>query len=193
MYSEALNLALRSKTKENQLLKLYWVIRDYDSVKSFFKELVELRKTRVKCIIYVTRPLLKDVFDEIDLIFELYGDWCGDWQSDVTVLDLAPQKEEKNGEGEKDQVLESLLLVVSSNSSLVPLAIEELNHVEFHEGRPDIDNIVKHEITESAGSTCFVTCGHPAVVDDLRKSVVQHLDYRPGKRVDYYEQLEVWA
>lgn len=66
----------------------------------------------------------------------------------------------------------------------------ELPHVEFRYGRPDIGELVKQEIEESNGSTAFITCGHPIMVDDIRYSVCQNLG---PKRVDFFEQLQVWA
>ena len=55
-----------------------------------------------------------------------------------------------------------------------------------------MEQIVKEEVAESLGSTAFITCGHPVMVDDLRYAVSQNLD-NGGKRVDFFEQLQVWA
>ncbi|RCK57729.1 putative ferric reductase transmembrane component [Candida viswanathii] len=69
----------------------------------------------------------------------------------------------------------------------------KLSHIDFREGRPSIQDIVVDEIRESSGSTAFVTCGHPAMVDELRYFVAQNVDNPYHKRVDFYEQLQVWA
>lgn len=69
---------------------------------------------------------------------------------------------------------------------------EDLGHIQFHEGRPDVEKIVQENVDSSQGSCCFVTCGHPIMVDDLRHEVVQAID-SSKVRVDYYEQLQVWA
>ena len=61
------------------------------------------------------------------------------------------------------------------------------------EGRPNIEKVIETCIEESSGSACFVTCGHPAMVDDIRVAVANNIDNKEGKRVDYYEQLQVWA
>lgn len=67
-----------------------------------------------------------------------------------------------------------------------------LSHVTFKLGRPDMSKIVSVSIEESRGSVCFVTCGHPAMVDSLRREVVQLIGAH-SKRIDYFEQLQVWA
>ena len=56
-----------------------------------------------------------------------------------------------------------------------------------------MEEMVLQEIDESNGSVAFVTCGHPLMVDDLRHSVVSNLDNTKGKRVEFFEQLQVWA
>lgn len=69
---------------------------------------------------------------------------------------------------------------------------EDLAHIHFNEGRPDVEKIVQQNMEISQESCCFVTCGHPIMVDDLRHEVVQAID-SSKVRVDYYEQLQVWA
>ncbi|KAF3987613.1 hypothetical protein FT663_04375 [Candidozyma haemuli var. vulneris] len=69
---------------------------------------------------------------------------------------------------------------------------EDLKHIRFHEGRPNVPKIVQENVECSSGSCCFVTCGHPIMVDDLRHEVVQVIDSEKV-RVDYYEQLQVWS
>ncbi|WEJ94979.1 hypothetical protein PSN45_002483 [Yamadazyma tenuis] len=68
---------------------------------------------------------------------------------------------------------------------------EDLCHVEFRHGRPDVEDFVKHEIEESNGSIAFVTCGHPEMVDHLRYVVSHNLSEE--KRIEFYEQLQVWS
>ncbi|KAM9915989.1 hypothetical protein OXX59_010286, partial [Metschnikowia pulcherrima] len=68
----------------------------------------------------------------------------------------------------------------------------DLPHVSFRAGRPNIEKIVELNTDESFGSTCFVTCGHPVMVDDVRWEVARKVA-ATEKRVDYFEQLQVWA
>lgn len=69
---------------------------------------------------------------------------------------------------------------------------KELCHVKFLEGRPDISKLVSVAVSESTGSTCFVTCGHPAMVDSVRHEVIRSIEHS-SSRLDYFEQLQVWA
>lgn len=67
-----------------------------------------------------------------------------------------------------------------------------LSHIKFFEGRPDISKLVAVAASESLGSTCFVACGHPAMVDSVRHEVNKSIGDSPN-RLDYFEQLQVWA
>lgn len=67
----------------------------------------------------------------------------------------------------------------------------DLDHIEFRYGRPNLEDIIQEEVQESKGSTAFVTCGHPMMVDDIRYTVCKNLNNE--KRVDFYEQIQVWA
>lgn len=69
---------------------------------------------------------------------------------------------------------------------------ETFPHIEFRFGRPDLKQVIVEEISEAANSVAFVTCGHPLLVDDLRYNVVNQIDHT-SKRLDFYEQLQVWA
>ncbi|EMG48153.1 hypothetical protein G210_1335 [Candida maltosa Xu316] len=64
----------------------------------------------------------------------------------------------------------------------------DLEHIIFKEYKPSIEDIVVEEINESNGSTAFVVCGN--IADDVRYSVCQNID---KKRVDFYEQVQVWC
>ncbi|KAM9917600.1 hypothetical protein OXX59_009226 [Metschnikowia pulcherrima] len=65
-------------------------------------------------------------------------------------------------------------------------------HVTFVCGRPSMETIVDEETEEAERSAAFIACGHPAMVDDMRYAVVQKID-RTEKRVDFFEQLQVWT
>ncbi|MCP8717180.1 MAG: ferric reductase-like transmembrane domain-containing protein [Asgard group archaeon] len=68
-----------------------------------------------------------------------------------------------------------------------------LNHIEFKEGRPCIETIVADEIEECSRSVAFVTCGHPVMVDEIRYFAAHNIRNPDKKRVDFFEQLQVWA
>lgn len=69
---------------------------------------------------------------------------------------------------------------------------KNLDFVTFIDGRPDMAKVVRSGIEESSGSICFVTCGHPKMVDDLRAEVAASVAFLI-KRIDFFEQLQVWA
>lgn len=79
------------------------------------------------------------------------------------------------------------------NSAIIRRLQKGLPHVNFKEGRPIIMDLVKREMEESAGSVAYVTCGHPVMVDEVRYSCAHSLQESKGKRVDFFEQLQVWT
>lgn len=74
----------------------------------------------------------------------------------------------------------------------VALMKRDLSHVTFKDGRPDIGGLVEDTVQATWGTVCFVTCGHPAMVDELRKEVVKNVG-ATKHRVDFFEQLQVWS
>ena len=72
-------------------------------------------------------------------------------------------------------------------------SLSTISHAKFIHGRPCLEDIIKQEISESNGSVAFVSCGHPAMVDEIRYQILQTLTMMKGKRVDFYEQLQIWA
>ena len=69
----------------------------------------------------------------------------------------------------------------------------QFDHLEFKQGRPNLKEIVVTEMIESPGPIAFVTCGHPAMVDTLRYDISENINRAQGNRVDFFNQLEVWA
>ncbi|KAF6060595.1 FAD-binding domain family protein [Candida albicans] len=65
--------------------------------------------------------------------------------------------------------------------------------MNLEKGRPSIEDIVDLEIKESNGSVAFVACGHPAMVDETRYFCSRNVDNPQKKRVDFYEQVQVWT
>lgn len=58
--------------------------------------------------------------------------------------------------------------------------------------RPNLMSLVETSISECSNSVAFVGCGPAAMIDDLRQCVVQNID-KTQKRVDFYDNLEVWT
>lgn len=78
----------------------------------------------------------------------------------------------------------------SEQESFDAVLREKLSFVEFREGRPNVEALIKEEIAELSGSTAFIACGHSSFVDESRKIVGSNLP--EGKRVDFYDQMETW-
>lgn len=164
IFAEAIEAAETLEHDSTRKVKLIWVVREYHSLLWFYHELLSLKDSAVEVEIYVTRPTNR----------------------------LNPP-----GKGEAMALLHNtytheLYLSSSDVDDPVKQLKKDLEHVEFKEGRPDIPGIVTQAVKESPGSVAFVTCGHPIMVDDLRHEVVQVLG-KNSRRVDFFEQLQVWA
>ena len=150
------------KKSKNQSIKLVWIIRHWKSLSWFTEELEYLKKTSVQTTVYVTQP----------------QDYNG-----MKSFEQDSNSEKKSDE--KDSV-------ESPQNSFVSKIKQDLSHVEFIEGRPNIVEQVEQEIKETDGALGFVTCGHPAMVDELRSAVTKNLN-ASKHRVEFHEQLQTWA
>lgn len=171
IYSEIYDLAKRSVNNTKQMLKLVWIIREPKSFAWMFEEMEALRHTKIQTTIYITRPDLSNNEDLLSMLSRR--------------LETASSSEELDKKLEKEEY-------IYETDSLVLRLREQFPHINFETGRPSISNIVQSEIDECSNSAAFISCGHPAMVDDLRKSVVEKID-STNKRIDFYEQLQVWA
>lgn len=172
IFAEAYELSQQTFA-ERQSIKLIWVVREYKSLYWFYEELMELKNTNIETIIYVTRPRSNSCFEDFDLRFSSKESSFKNKYSAV------------RDEGTSDN-----LPTIDTIENTIKT---ELLHIEFREGRPLIGFLVGTYLREAQKSLCFVTCGHPVMVDDLRASVVKHIGVEKSKRIDYYEQLQVWA
>lgn len=166
IYSEVMDMARRMPNETKNAMKLYWIIRDYKSLEWFNDELTLLGNTNIETTIYVTKPDLSNL---------LTGDGSDDTSS-------------KKESDSQDMNLES-----KESLQGVDLVKSRFSHITFKEGRPSIEDIVDLEIKESNGSVAFVACGHPAMVDETRYFCSRNVDNPQKKRVDFYEQVQVWT
>lgn len=184
MYSEIYDIALRTGGNSKQVLKLKWIIRTYDSIIWFYDELMALKNTHIQTTIFVTKP-----GNEIS---------SNDYKQLKFSLRDSDEKSDEYKEGskvvEKYEDNEDTPIDLEPNSNIRKLQ-SELSHIEFREFRPSIDEMIETEIEESNGSVCFVSCGHPQMVDDVRYAVLMNLetDGAKGKRIELFEQLQIWA
>lgn len=148
------------KTSGDQKLKLYWVIRHWKSMEWFYSEILALKGTNVEPIVYVTNY---------------------DTELDQEFVDKNSIEESSSSEKDVDE---------KESVDNVARLKERLSFVEFRNGRPNIQEVVQHEINEANESLAIVACGHDAFVDQSRKAVVDNLP--DGKRVDFIDTMEVW-
>ncbi|KAK6204396.1 ferric reductase [Scheffersomyces amazonensis] len=176
IYSEVYDL-LRNSNDLKGTLKLVWIMKDNRSVLGFRKELLQLKDSKVDVTIFITKSVMPILTEQA-----------------VTSRDSILQK--------ADSFLSYSSFEESSLSSIKMITRQELNgehlrkefgFIKFQEGRPDIEKLVSQAIKESTGSICFVTCGHPVMVDDIRATIVDSIDINEKKRIDFFEQLQVWA
>lgn len=195
IYSECVDLAKRQN--DRQSLKLVWVVREWKSLSWFFSELKRLEELKIDTTIYVTRP-------ELASGLEHFGGLLGTEELEVESNEEKNQSEEKSKNSDiKDEVreldteekfkeMDSSSGEKTSPSAIVATIKTTLKHITFIEGRPSIEQYVGQEIDETNGSVAFVTCGHPLMVDDVRYAVIDNLD-KTKYRVEFFEQLQVWA
>lgn len=169
IYSECVDLERRQA--ENKSIKLIWVVREWRSLSWFHNELIKLKETCIQTTIYVTSP-------NWSAPSRFGGDVGSDSSTDLTTMEVVKEgitSLERSSYGDFLELLKSLL-----------------PHVTFIEGRPSMELLVETELAVSDGTLAFVSCGHPQMVDDLRYAVVHNLE-KSRYRVDFFEQLQVWA
>lgn len=207
IYSEIIDIAKHTTHSEKQSLKLYWVIREWRSLFWFYEELVNLNKTNIQTTIYVTRPDVITCIEDFSQRFTATttttktttinsGSLKLESNTDASFEENENEKQETLGKdmAVKEVVHDDLSSDEKSDVTLIINSIKnELSHITFLEGRPDFEKIVPQEIHESSGSVTFVTCGHPAMVDELRYCCAHNVDNKERKRVDFFEQIQVWA
>lgn len=178
IYSEVIDLALRAHDSK-QSLKLVWIVREYKSLFWFYEELLALQDTKIETTIYITKPESHICVREFQSRFP------------SAVIDLPGQLDHDNGT--KHYTLGNLSHNENKVNDIVKKIKTELGHIKFIERRPLMGMLVSQNIHEAKRSAAFITCGHPNMVDDLRASVVKNIDNEDNKRIDYFEQLQVWA
>lgn len=156
------NALYQSNKNGKQKIRLLWVLRELRSLAMFISELRDLARHGIETSVFVTRP-------EIYHGEELEKYFCSESSS------------------EKEKSVQSVEEV-----NMMSLLQEELPHVTFVSGRPDMRHIIEKEVEEAVESVAVVTCGHPVLVDSLRNIVIDEVK-NSHKRVDFFEQLQVWA
>lgn len=145
-------------------VKLIWVIREYTSLCWFFRELKQLDLLNIEIIIYVTRGS--------------NGDRLSHSIEPPSLSDISEKSNPISRVG-------SITLV-----SELKLSLE---FIEFIEGRPNIQSLLSDEVVCAGNqSNGVVTCGHPVMVDDIRQQVVKLLVEDPSRKIELFEQFQMW-
>ena len=203
IYSEVIDVAKRTKDGQNKV-KLMWVVREWRSLYWFYEELLSLRDSKIETTIYVTQPSCHVFIDEFNNRFlglERLGDDSETSNSEKECSINEVVRVEDNSSDEKQDSIKEVAKVEQnsydekggSTHRIVDIIKRELSHVIFKEGRPSIKDIIPQEIHESNGSVAFVTCGHSIMVDEIRYYCAKNVSNPEKKRVDFYEQIQVWA
>lgn len=177
LYSECVDLD--KKAPENKTIKLVWVIRNWKSVSWFVDELKRLHGTRIQTTVFVTRP------DDLSGL-EYFNKRGGSNKKSHNPYEYEKEYLEKIDTKSVD------LSIYSYPNSIIENLRAELPNVEFVEGKPSMDALVEYETSVADMSIAFITCGNPAMVDELRLAVTQNL-HNTKHRVDFFEQLQAWS
>ena len=68
-----------------------------------------------------------------------------------------------------------------------------LPHAEIIVGRPNLTDVVRDDINALVNlDVGVISCGHPAICDQIRASIAEISGSRSGGVLDYIEELQVW-
>ncbi|KAI5964806.1 uncharacterized protein KGF55_001876 [Candida pseudojiufengensis] len=190
IYSEAVDVAVNSKDGSNRV-KLTWIVREWRSLYWFYEELLSLKNTKIDTTIYVTQPNSHIFMDEFNNRFTGLERLSIDKAEDSEGLSL--EKDDSLKEFTKSEETSCDEKTNLDPSHIINTIKSELSHIRFKEGRPCIETLIPEEIHESNGSAAFVTCGHPIMVDEIRYYCSKNVSNKERKRVEFYEQVQVWA
>lgn len=184
IYSECTDLATRQNDKQS--LKLMWIIREWKSISWFYDELKMLENTKIQTTVYITRPELTRGIECCECYLKPGEELSIDMEKKISDNEYIGSAEAKEVDTSSEEIsCPTKIAIVNSLKS-------QLSHIDFQEGRPNIEQIVEQEISNTDGSLAFVTCGHPVMVDDIRYSTVRNM-HKSKYRTEYFEQLQVWA
>ncbi|KAI5951550.1 hypothetical protein KGF54_004624 [Candida jiufengensis] len=190
IFSEAVDIAVNSKDGKN-VVQLIWVVREWRSLYWFYEELLSLKHTKIETTIYVTQPNSHIFIDEFHNRFKglerlsLNKSEDSDelsFNKEETLKDIT--KIEQNSYDEKND---------ENPKQIIETIKQELSHITFKEGRPNLESYIPENIQESNGSIAFVACGHSVMVDQIRYHCCKNINNKERKRVDFYEQVQIWA
>jgi len=107
---------------------------------------------------------------------------------DATIYVTRPVNFAKEADSDSDELSDEK----SVGPDIWTIICQSFPHIQFKQGRASIHQLVDREVEECMNSIAFISCGHPGMVDELRRAVVKKLG-NTDKRVDCFEQLQSWA
>ncbi|CAK9439641.1 uncharacterized protein LODBEIA_P37410 [Lodderomyces beijingensis] len=194
VYSEIVDIA-KKRPNGQQSLQLIWVVRDWNSLLWFYQELKSLKNSSICTTIYITKPSSLDGIEKplCEAIAAAVASTSSraSFESVVekkhSAVDIVKAETESGEDYEDDNNVKSGSIVTAE------CVKRDLAHIHFEQGRPNVEEIVSNSIRDSQGSVAFVACGHPVMVDEVRCQSAKKMTNKEKKRVDFYEQLQVWA
>lgn len=162
-FAHTLKLVKSDSQKE---VKLYWSVRTLAALEWFKDQLMELKDTQCRPIIYVSQP-------------------------NADSASATSNSGDNNSSEEKEENLPHEKIITSEKEIADAVGSEMLAHVEIRHGRLDVATIVAEELASASGSVAFGACSHVQVVDSLRSEVSRSVA-ATGKRVEYFEEMQTW-
>lgn len=167
-YAYAKELGVTANTQKTQFVKLYWVIRHWNSLDWSLEELQALQKyTNIQTVIYVTKAHEVKFGDKLLPHFE----------PSCSSSSIA----------EKDSA------VAITSAAYNDVLQKVLPHIEFREGRPVISDVVREDIEDCQDkNTALITCGHSDMCDEIRQVIAVKVGDHKTSRIDLFEELQTW-
>lgn len=188
VYSEAMAMSRKLSTTSKRV-RLVWILRDFVSVAGFTDEIKATRNSGLLTSVYITQPeatVAAKAFLERNNLSSL---------DEKTRIEEKVRLDEKYGPGFAQEEKQGMSQG-SDNSRQDAFGLAGLEYefpdIDFHVGRPDLNALIARETEQAPASIAFIGCGHPILIDDLRYSIIEYMD-KTDKRIDFYEQLQVWA
>lgn len=156
-------------------MKLAIAVRGFDVLEAYKPELMCLRELNVQLHIYNTMKAPP---------------------SNACDTSIVPRSEEGKEEtnSEKNEALENTSTVersLNTSSSLSEASSQDLDFADFHQGRPEIAQILRESV-ELSGSLAVVCCGPPVFVDQVRDQTANLVLTTPSKTIEYFEEFQNW-
>lgn len=157
---------LASAAPVTRQVELYWGIRSYDALEWFGSELLSLRDTGVVPKIYISQPEKGSVNTPTDSTD--HERKCDDEVATTTIIT------DKEFNSKSDPDFQAIL-----------------DFIDITHHRMSVGRIIEQELKESSGTLAFGACANTKVVDTIRMEIAKRLPVG-GKRVDYFEEMQIW-